>query len=277
MSWFRAKTLGLALSLFLLCAVSAAAQVRRVRPHRVARQNVAAVPVAPAPAPAVLLPVQMPATPPQVSYQNGLLTIVAPNSTLGDILNAVRSHTGAAVDIPPADTSERVIGQLGPGPARDVLTQLLNGSSFNYVMTSPGNDPGALAHLVLIPRVGIASSAASSASSAVYNSQPQQPVVNNFGAPPVIQQPLTAEEPEAPVEDEAADVTDEQEVQPTPEETGAEQPQNPGPQGARTPEQLLQDLQQQQQRLQLLQQQQQQFQQQQPPNQQGPNPSPQVE
>jgi hypothetical protein len=220
----------------------------------------------------------MPATPPQVNYQNGLLTIVAQNSTLGDILNAVRSRTGAAVDIPPADTSERVIGQLGPGPARDVLTQLLNGSSFNYVMTSPGSDPGALAHLVLIPRVGVASSAANSANSPVYNSQPQQPVVNNFGAPPMVQPP-TAEESEAPVEDDVAtDETDEQqEVQPTPEENGGEQQLDSGPQGARTPEQLLQDLQQQQQRLQLLQQQQQQFQQQ--PNQQGqgPNPSPQVE
>ena len=38
--------------------------------------------------------------PPQVSYQNEQLTIVAPNSTLGDILRAVRKQTGAEIEIP---------------------------------------------------------------------------------------------------------------------------------------------------------------------------------
>src|ERR1022692_387674 len=52
--------------------------------------------------------------PPQVSYQNAQLTIVAPNSTLGDILRAVRKQTGAEIEIPAAP--ERVVTHLGPGP-----------------------------------------------------------------------------------------------------------------------------------------------------------------
>jgi len=38
--------------------------------------------------------------PPQVNYQNAQLTIVATNSTLGDILRAVRKQTGAEIEIP---------------------------------------------------------------------------------------------------------------------------------------------------------------------------------
>src|SRR5579884_2692119 len=64
------------------------------------------------------------AVPPQVTYQNNQLTIIAPNSTLADILRAVRKQTGAEIEIPAAP--ERVVTHLGPGPARDVVADLLN-------------------------------------------------------------------------------------------------------------------------------------------------------
>src|SRR5438132_8146834 len=75
----------------------------------------------------------IPAVAPQVSYQDGQLTIVAPNSTLADILRAVRKQTAAEIEIP-ANANERVVTHLGPGPARQVVAQLLNGSRFNYVL-----------------------------------------------------------------------------------------------------------------------------------------------
>ena len=62
---------------------------------------------------------QLPAAPPQVNYQDGRLTIVAQNSTLGDILREVRKRTGASIEVPPSAT-ERVVARLGPAPARDV-------------------------------------------------------------------------------------------------------------------------------------------------------------
>ena len=81
----------------------------------------------------------MPAVAPQVSYQDGLLTIVAPNSTLGDILRGVRKHTSAEIEIP-STANERVVTRLGPGPAREVMAELLNGSHFNYIfLGSPDN------------------------------------------------------------------------------------------------------------------------------------------
>jgi len=92
---------------------------------------------------------QIPATAPQVSYQSGLLTIAAENSTLGEILRDVRQLTGAAIDVPPAAGNERVVTHIGPGAPRDILAQLLNGTNFNYVMLGSPSDPAAIATVVL--------------------------------------------------------------------------------------------------------------------------------
>src|SRR5271170_6899011 len=95
----------------------------------------------------------IPAVAPQVSYQNGLLTIVAPNSTLGDILRAVRKQTAADIDVP-ATASERVVTRLGPGPAREVIAELLNGSRFNYILLGSPQEASALVRVVLVAKTG---------------------------------------------------------------------------------------------------------------------------
>ncbi|SPE25620.1 exported hypothetical protein [Acidobacteriia bacterium SbA2] len=88
--------------------------------------------------------------PPQVSYQNGQLTIVAPNSTLGDILQAVRKQIGAEIEIP--DATDRVVTHLGPGTPGEVIAKLLNGSRFNYVLLSSSEDSSRLMRVVLVAR-----------------------------------------------------------------------------------------------------------------------------
>jgi hypothetical protein len=95
-----------------------------------------------------LTPEQRPAAAPLVIYLNGKLSISAKNSTLGDILRAIAAKTGAAIDVP-ENANERVVSQLGPGLARDVMASLLNGSRFNYVMVGTENDPNAVARVVL--------------------------------------------------------------------------------------------------------------------------------
>ena len=95
-----------------------------------------------------LTPEQRPAAPPIVIYLNGKLSISAKKSTLGDVLRAIASKTGAAIDIPD-NANERVVSQLGPAPARDVMASLLNGSHFNYVMVGTENDPNSVARVVL--------------------------------------------------------------------------------------------------------------------------------
>jgi len=115
------------------------------------------------PPPAPLTPEQMPAAPPQVTYSNGLLSIVATNSTLSDILRAVAARTGAAVDAPAQLTGERVAAQIGPGTPREVLSDLLTGPRFDYILVGSDGDPNAVRSIILTPNQSSPSAAAATA------------------------------------------------------------------------------------------------------------------
>lgn len=179
---------------------------------------------------------------PQVSYQNNQLTIVAPNSTLADILRAVRKQTGAEIEVPSAP--ERVVTHLGPGPARDVVAELLNGSRFNYVLLgSPDND-AALTRIVLVAKSGV---------EVTPNPAPQNQQANNTPVP-------MQQQPEQPAEmandaeqvDDSAANDDNSDQQPA-EAEQQQPPPDQQPPGVKTPQQMLQEMQQRQ--LQLQQQQ----------------------
>jgi hypothetical protein len=186
----------------------------------------------------------MPAQLPTVTYQNGQLTIIAKNSTLGDILEAVHQKTGAELDIP-SPATERVVTHLGPGPARDILASLLNGSHFNYVMVGTANNPAALDRVILTPNTG---------------GDAVAPATQAQNAPPP--PPAQADQPadDQNTDDFASDDNSNvEEVQPlATDSTGEDQPgdqqaqdqqPNNGPNSnTKTPEQLLLELQQRQQR-----------------------------
>jgi hypothetical protein len=87
-----------------------------------------------------------------VTFKKGRLTIAAEGTNLREILKAVSSQTGVDITFPQEGLDEKVFVHLGPGPMRDVLVDLLNGSSFNYVMLSSPADPTVLQHLVLTSR-----------------------------------------------------------------------------------------------------------------------------
>jgi hypothetical protein len=177
------------------------------------------------------------AVPPQVTFQNNQLTIVAPNSTLADILRAVRKQTGAEIEIPPAP--ERVVTHLGPGPARSVVAELLNGSRFNYILLGSPSDDSVLTRVVLVAKSG----------------------------PDVIPMPGgaqtgLAQNPQNP-QDSSQDTNDSQSADDsanddnTPEPAAAEPEQAPNPpeqNAIKTPQQMLQEMQQRQMQLQQQQQ-----------------------
>jgi hypothetical protein len=80
-----------------------------------------------------------PAKPPViVSYENGMLSIHSNRATLSQVLFEVHLKTQAEVGIPAGAEREEVIVDLGPGPARDVLGALLNGSPYNFIFV--GNE-----------------------------------------------------------------------------------------------------------------------------------------
>jgi hypothetical protein len=87
---------------------------------------------APIPPPAPIWPANDNPIQASVVWDSKGLRIEAQNSSLEQILKDVSTATGAKVEGLAAD--ERVFGVFGPGQARDVLSQLLQGSSYNVMM-----------------------------------------------------------------------------------------------------------------------------------------------
>jgi hypothetical protein len=230
--------LALLVSLFLLSTaptMAAAPQhAARKRPGK-QEQPEPSPPPAPPPLPPTLE--QMPAVPPKVSFSNGMLTIVAQNSTLSDILRSVRAQTGAAVEIPP-NATERVVINLGPGAPRDVLAALLNGSHFNYVMLGSPTNPAKVDRVILTSKAGAIPDASSAS---------MPPPQNNAAA-------VSMDEPDAQPIPDSADAAgedgSENAVSNAPNAGNEEEGEKVGPEGqphVKTPEQLLRELQLQQQ------------------------------
>ena len=88
----------------------------------------------------------------EVSFRDGLLTIRSNKATLSEVLYAVQQRTGADVSIAAGAEQEKVVADLGPAPAADVLARLLNGSRFNFLILNAANDPRQLDRVILTPR-----------------------------------------------------------------------------------------------------------------------------
>jgi hypothetical protein len=231
----------------LLClgiALPAYATQRRAASKRAPKPEPAATVVEVVPPPAPLTLEQQPASPPRISYQGGQLTITAHNSTLGDILRGVHAQTGAVVDVP-GNATERVVGRFGPGPAREVLAALLNGSHFNYVMLGSAANPDGLERVILTSKAG--GGETSSVALASQPVAPPQPSVEpqedaqdgngdeDFSDDQMVDQPGDEAQP-----DQNQDANQQQDQQQQQQGFPNGQP------GVRTPEQLLRELQQRQ-------------------------------
>jgi hypothetical protein len=133
-------------------APSASVQEKKQPPAAATATPQPAQPAEPSAATPAAVPEPPPAQPPVVSWDGKLLTIDAENSTLEQILIAIRAQTNASMDIPASAASDRVALHIGPAPIRDALSQLLYGSSFDYVIQSADDDPEILRSLILTAR-----------------------------------------------------------------------------------------------------------------------------
>ena len=94
--------------------------------------------------------IEAPARPPlQVSYRNGLLAIHADRATLSEVLYAVQQRTGADISIAAGAEQEKVVADIDPAPAPEVLARLLNGSRFNFMILSAADNPQQLDRVIL--------------------------------------------------------------------------------------------------------------------------------
>jgi hypothetical protein len=123
-----------------------------------------AVPVMAAPQPSAIPPAII--TPPApnsagqdlaaVDFSHGELTVVAQHATLGLVLKLVGARTGAVIDLAPELQNEPVVAQLGPGPAHEVLTALLDSPRVDYIVLAPGGDPNGVQRIVVRTRQAFA-------------------------------------------------------------------------------------------------------------------------
>lgn len=89
---------------------------------------------------------------PQVTYADGKLTIEAENVALSEVLVAVRQAMGADLEIPAGAAAQHVWVHAGPGPARRILRDLLDGTDFDYVIQASEIDDDGVRSVVLALR-----------------------------------------------------------------------------------------------------------------------------
>jgi hypothetical protein len=211
-----------------------------------------------------MTPEQLPAQPPQVSYRNGQLNVVSQNATLGDVLNAIRQQTGAQIDPVPGGSGERVALRLS-GTPREVISSLLDGSRFGYIIVGSPGDPGGVQKVMLTANSTQSTPPGPQAANARPQPQPAQawtpppdytPDVAEEEAPdPGVQTPADAQagqvppQPGMPPSGQPGDqvpnpyIGGEQPRAGQPTQINPQNPQNPDQPQIKTPDQLLQELQ----------------------------------
>ena len=101
---------------------------------------------------AAVIPPAPPAPHVQVNFQQGKLSVHADKATLAEVLFAIQQRTGADIPIPAGAEQEQVVADAGPGPAKDVLTSLLTGTHFNFIVVGSDQNDGGLKSVILSPK-----------------------------------------------------------------------------------------------------------------------------
>ncbi|HZS27911.1 MAG TPA: hypothetical protein VFB76_11835 [Candidatus Angelobacter sp.] len=97
-------------------------------------------------------PYKIAPSPPRISYSEGKLTVVANNSALSDVLDAIQHATGAKIEGVTPTNADRVFGQFGPASAREVCGTLLTGSAYDFIIMEAPENPGSVQRIILTSR-----------------------------------------------------------------------------------------------------------------------------
>ena len=171
---------------------------------------------------AVEPPPTTPATPPEVTYRDGMLTVQAANSTLNSVVTAIRNKTGIEFE-GWENVPDRVVLSLGPAPAGEVLSAIFGGSRFDFVAVGRSDSPGIVQRVILTPKNQPGATTAQ-----------QRPAPQNTGQ-------QAEDEDNSEDQGNGGDPQDVAAQPPAPPQTQPQpQPENQQP---KTPDQLLQELQ----------------------------------
>ena len=143
----------------------------------------------PAPAPMPAWPVNESPAQAVVQWDSHGLRISAKNASLRQILTDVAARTGAKLE--GIGTDERVFGEYGPGPAREVLAELLHGSAYN-VMLVGDQGQGTPRQILLSPRPAAAGNQAHGTQPTHVEEDPEpEPEDQPVQQPPLPRPPIT--------------------------------------------------------------------------------------
>lgn len=161
---------------------------------------------------------------PVVTFRDGLLTVQALNSNLSSVVTAIRNKTGIEFE-GAENVSERVAISMGPAPEGDVLAAIFSGSKYDFLAIGRPDSPTIVQRVILTVK---------NKPGAVENATVQPAVAKNQGE--------EEEVPDEQINNNGGDPQDTP-VQPVPipQQPQAETPPNQQP---KSPEQLLQELQQ---------------------------------
>lgn len=208
-------------------AVQPANKVQSPAPHHRAHRTLKKTPkteakaeVTPPAPPAPNWPINDSPVPASVNWDGGSLRIIAANSSLKQILDDVARETGAKVE--GAVKDQRVFGDFGPGLPGDVLSQLLHGTGYNFMLV--GDAGRGMPREVILSAASTAAPGMRPASTSPQQDDYDESAPDNqYDAPP---QPPMLPQP---------------------------QPPNAGPEGqqpVRTPQEILREMQMRQQQMQ---------------------------
>lgn len=163
-----------------------------------------------------------PAVAPVVTFRDGLLTVQALNSNLSSVVTAIRNKTG--IEFEGAEgISERVAISLGPAPEGEVLAAIFAGSKYDFVAVGRPDSPTIVQRVILSVKN----------QPGAVGEAPAQPAPANQG-----------NEEEVPEEQVNTGEPQDIPVQPVPvPQQQPPQTETPPNQQPKSPEQLLQELQ----------------------------------
>lgn len=109
---------------------------------------------APEPPPAPSAPKKV-----EISFQDGRLRLVSNRASLAEVLNEIRTQLKADIVVPAGAEQEVVAVALGPSTPRDVISHLLDGSRYNFIIVGTDADANQVERVVLSPKNNMAESA----------------------------------------------------------------------------------------------------------------------
>jgi hypothetical protein len=164
---------------------------------------------------------------------------------LSDVLMAVRAATGADIDLPGGASGERVTANLGPGPARKVLSDLLGWSSFDYIIQGSDANPQTIQSVTLLVRTKSAGPTTALNSSGPSRQPPNMPMP---AAAEPVPAPASVDAPEADIAPAAQATTNGADMISAPQVEVQPKVVSPGPSldsaAGKSPSEMIQQLQQ---------------------------------